>query len=73
MPYERHSFFSDVRQMPSSFATAFSGRWKYLESSSSLTSLLRIEPWLVEGLADIALVVWIAIATAVGAEVAVVD
>ena len=28
MPYERHSFLRLVRQMPSSLATAFSGRWK---------------------------------------------
>ncbi len=34
------SFLSEVRQIPSSFATAFSGKWKYLESSSRPTSLL---------------------------------
>jgi hypothetical protein len=43
------SFFKEVRQMPNSFATAFSGRWKYFESSSSLTSLLppAAEGWLL--------------------------
>jgi hypothetical protein len=34
------SFLREVRQMPSSVATAFSGRWKYLDSTSSFTFLL---------------------------------
>ncbi|KAJ1484415.1 hypothetical protein T484DRAFT_1947926 [Baffinella frigidus] len=40
MPYERQSFLRDVRQMPSSLATCFSGRWKNPLSSSSLKSRL---------------------------------
>ena len=68
MPYERHSFFNDVKQIPSSLATAFSGRWKYFESSSSLTSLLRSGPWLVDGVEEMALV-WMAMAIAVAGAV----
>jgi hypothetical protein len=64
MPYERQSFLSEVRQMPSSLATAFSGRWKYFESSSSFTSLLSSGPLLADAEPKTLLALWIAIATA---------
>jgi len=40
MPWSLQTFFSDVRQMPNFFATAFSGRCRYPESSSRPISLL---------------------------------
>jgi hypothetical protein len=35
IPYDLHIFFREVRQMPNSLATAFSGMVKYLERLSS--------------------------------------